>query len=71
MQFLLDFDVDYRKRRLHFMIEGQNRLYQIFDEPQFIGFDWAAVDYLVPILACQEASRDPGQIISWGPEGPR
>ena len=46
VQFLLDFDVDYRKRRLHFMIEGQNRLYQIFDEPQFIGFDWAAVDYL-------------------------
>ena len=27
--FLLAFDVDYRKRRLHFLIEGQNRLYQM------------------------------------------
>lgn len=45
-KFLLDFDVDYRKRRLHFMIEGQNRLYQIFDEPQFHGFDRVIVDRL-------------------------
>lgn len=27
-KFLLAFDVDYRKRRLNFLIEGQNRLYQ-------------------------------------------
>lgn len=26
---LLAFDVDYRKRRLHFLIRGQNRLYQV------------------------------------------
>ncbi|HWG04753.1 MAG TPA: patatin-like protein [Beijerinckiaceae bacterium] len=44
LKFLLAFDIDYRKRRLHFMIEGQNRLYQIFDHPQFAGFDRAVVD---------------------------
>lgn len=46
VKFLLAFDVDYRKRRLHFMIEGQNRLYQILDQPQFQGFDRAVVDRL-------------------------
>ena len=44
LKFLLAFDIDYRKRRLHFMIEGQNRLYQIFDQPQFEGFDRAIID---------------------------
>ena len=46
MKFLLAFDVDYRKRRLHFMIEGQNRLYQDFDQPHFNGYDRALVDRL-------------------------
>ncbi len=46
VKFLLAFDVDYRKRRLHFMIEGQNRLYQVFDQPHFQGFDRAVVDRL-------------------------
>jgi patatin-related protein len=46
VKFLLAFDVDYRKRRLHFLIEGQNRLYQMFDQPQFAGYDRAAVDDL-------------------------
>jgi patatin-related protein len=46
VEFLLAFDVDYRKRRLHFMIEGQNRLYQIFDQPHFQGFDRVVVDRL-------------------------
>ncbi|MGO9007428.1 MAG: patatin-like protein [Beijerinckiaceae bacterium] len=46
VKFLLAFDVDYRKRRLHFMIEGQNRLYQVFDKPDFQGFDRAAIDRL-------------------------
>ncbi len=31
-KFLLAFDVAYRERRLHFLIEGQNRLYQLLDE---------------------------------------
>jgi patatin-related protein len=29
VKFLLDLDVDYRRRRLHFLVEGQNRLYQM------------------------------------------
>jgi patatin-related protein len=46
VEFLLTFDVDYRKRRLHFMIEGQNRLYQILDEGHFEAFHPAVVDRL-------------------------
>jgi patatin-related protein len=46
IRFLLAFDVDYRKRRLHFMIEGQNRLYQLLDQPRFEGFDRSVVDRL-------------------------
>jgi patatin-related protein len=46
VKFLLAFDVDYRKRRLHFMIEGQNRLYQAFDRAHFQNFDRAVVDRL-------------------------
>ena len=38
--------MDYRKRRLHFLIEGQNRLYQMFDQRQFKGYDRAAIDRL-------------------------
>ena len=30
VKYLLAFDVKYRERRLHFLIEGQNRLYQLF-----------------------------------------
>jgi patatin-related protein len=44
--FLLAFDVDYRKRRLHFLIEGQNRLYQMLGSPGLEGLDAAAVDRL-------------------------
>ena len=44
--FLRAFDVDYARRRLHFMIEGQNRLYQTIDRPPFEGLDPAAVDAL-------------------------
>jgi hypothetical protein len=45
-RFLLDFDVGYRKRRLSFLIEGQNRLYQLIEEQQFPGFDPQIVDRL-------------------------
>jgi patatin-related protein len=45
-RFLLAFDVDYRKRRLNFMIEGQNRLYQLIDEKRFAGLDPKIVDRL-------------------------
>jgi patatin-related protein len=44
--FLLTFDVDYRKRRLHFLIEGQNRLYQMFGSKGFEDLDAVAVDRL-------------------------
>ena len=46
VKFLLAFDVDYRRRRLHFMIEGQNRLYQMLDEQRFGNFDRAVIDRL-------------------------
>ena len=44
--FLLAFDVDYRKRRLNFLIEGQNRLYQMIEHPRFKGLDPAVIDTL-------------------------
>ena len=44
--FLLAFDVDYRRRRLHFMIEGLNRLYAMVGASQLAGVDVAAVDRL-------------------------
>src|SRR5262249_13674304 len=45
-KFLLAFDVGYRERRLHFLVEGQNRLYQLLDEARFAGLDPLAVDRL-------------------------
>lgn len=45
-EFLRGFDLEYARRRLHFMIEGQNRLYQMVDQPPFAGFDPAAIDGL-------------------------
>jgi len=44
--FLLAFDVDYRKRRLRFLIEGQNRLYQKLGSLGLEGLEAAAVDRL-------------------------
>jgi hypothetical protein len=46
VKFLLTFDVQYRERRLHFLIEGQNRLYQLLDQDRFSGLDPAVVDRL-------------------------
>lgn len=48
--FLLSFDVDYRKRRLHFLIEGQNRLYQMLGESALEGLDNSMVDRLKRLL---------------------
>ncbi len=45
-EFFLAFDVDYRKRRLNFLIEGQNRLYRLLDENRFAGLEPAVVDGL-------------------------
>ncbi len=44
--FLLAFDVDYRKRRLHFLIEGQNRLYQMLGSLALENLTGPAVDRL-------------------------
>jgi patatin-related protein len=45
VQFLLALDVDFRKRRLSFLIEGQNRLYQMLGG-EGVDLDPAAVDGL-------------------------
>lgn len=46
VQFLLSFDVDYRKRRLGFLIQGQNRIYQMLDEAGAAGPTAVRVDRL-------------------------
>jgi patatin-related protein len=46
VRYLLAFDVKYRERRLHFMIEGQNRLYGYLDQARFSGLDPVLVDRL-------------------------
>jgi len=44
--FLLAFDLDYRKRRLRFLIEGQNRLYQNLELLGTQDLDTVAIDQL-------------------------
>jgi patatin-related protein len=46
VQYLLAFDVKYRVRRLHFLIEGQNRLYALMDQKRLTGLDPRIVDRL-------------------------
>jgi patatin-related protein len=46
VNYLLAFDVKYRERRLHFLIEGQNRLYGLLDQERFSGLDPRVVDRL-------------------------
>src|SRR5260370_9377523 len=46
VSYLLVFDLKYRVRRLRFMIEGQNRLYQLIGQEGFAGFDPSVVDRL-------------------------
>jgi patatin-related protein len=46
VNYLLTFDVKYRERRLHFLIEGQNRLYDMLDQERFRGLDPRVVDRL-------------------------
>ncbi len=46
VRYLLAFDVKYRERRLHFLIEGQNRLYELIDHARFAGLDPLVVDRL-------------------------
>ena len=46
VNYLLAFDVKYRERRLHFLIEGQNRLYGLLDQERFRGLNPRVVDGL-------------------------
>jgi patatin-related protein len=46
VNYLLAFDVKYRERRLQFLIEGQNRLYQLIGQKRFTGFNPRVVDRL-------------------------
>ena len=46
VNYLLAFDVKYRQRRLHFLIEGQNRLYELIGQDRFQGLDPQLVDRL-------------------------
>jgi patatin-related protein len=46
VKYLLAFDVKYRERRLNFLIEGQNRLYDMLDQERFAGLDPVVVDRL-------------------------
>ncbi len=45
-EFLLAFNVKYRERRLNFLIEGQNRLYELLDIDDYRGLDPSAIDRL-------------------------
>jgi patatin-related protein len=68
-QFLLKFDVDYRKRRLNFLIEGQNRIYQLMDQDRFADLDQAAVNRLKrDFSACLDALRKRQDPRSFSPE---
>ncbi|HKF74379.1 MAG TPA: patatin-like protein [Stellaceae bacterium] len=58
IKLLLAFDADFRKRRLQFLIQGQNRLYQVLDERDAIGHDPAVIDRLKrDFYLCLEALR--------------
>jgi patatin-related protein len=46
VRFLLSFDMGYRKRRLRFLIEGQNRLAQMLGSQELEGLDATVVDRL-------------------------
>ena len=46
VHYLLAFDVKYRVRRLQFLIEGQNRLYQLIGQKRFAPLDPQTVDRL-------------------------
>lgn len=56
VRLLAAFDVDYRKRRLRFLIEGQNRISQMLGSGAFEHLDFALVDRLKrKFYECAEA----------------
>lgn len=46
VRFLLAFDIEFRKRRLYFLIQGLNRLYEVLDDEQLGNAEGAAIDGL-------------------------
>jgi patatin-related protein len=69
VNYLLAFDVKYRERRLHFLIEGQNRLYQLLDRDRFAGLDPAIVDRLKRgFYAHRDALRRREEPVFYSPE---
>jgi len=58
IKLLLAFDVDFRKRRLQFLIQGQNRLYEVLEGRNSHSHDPAAIDRLKrDFYLCLEALR--------------
>jgi patatin-related protein len=58
IKLLLAFDADFRKRRLQFLIQGQNRLYQMLDERDASSQQPAVIDRLKrDLYLCLEALR--------------
>lgn len=56
--FLLKFDLDYRVRRLNFLIEGQNRLYALSSQGRFPGLEAATINRLKrDFYACLDTLR--------------
>jgi patatin-related protein len=45
-EFLLKYDIKYRERRLSFLIEGLNRLYEMLDQEDYRELDASAIDRL-------------------------
>jgi patatin-related protein len=72
VKYLLAFDVKYRVRRMHFLIKGQNRLYQLIDQDRFAGLNPLVVDRLKrEFYGRLDALRAPGNRRVLQPRSPR
>lgn len=68
-EFLLAFDVKYRERRLHFLIEGQNRLYEMLDSAAYLDLDPRVVDRLKrSFYAMLDDIRNRQSVPNFGPQ---
>ncbi|MEA3024165.1 MAG: hypothetical protein QOK01_3017, partial [Alphaproteobacteria bacterium] len=69
VKYLLAFDVKYRERRLQFLIEGQNRLYQLLGQEHFAGFNPIVIDRLKrEFYARLDALRQRERAVFYGDE---
>jgi len=68
-EFLLVFDVEYRERRMNFLIEGQNRLYEMLDSTVYVDLNPQVVDRLKrSFYAMLDDLRDRQGVHNFGPE---